>query len=203
MTVWNWRVTFTMRNSYIKISLNDKNEFRTRADFRLFGVNYEKIDVKIDTGCPQTTILTQKLGIPAEQSAILKQLDIDDPSIKKSPTFGVNDSKEFKDKVKNQFRNGIYVGTSAISFTHFVDRLKICGVYVNIEKVKVNYDRIGNILIGMDIMKHWDIHMGKVSTGETIFLACPQEQLNEEYFAELDRLFDIRNNINIAKKNTN
>lgn len=203
MTVWNWRVTFTMKNKYIKITLNDKNEFRTQADFRLFGVNYDMIDVKIDTGCPQTTILTQKLGIPEGQSTLLKQMDIDNPSVKKSPTFGVNDSKEFKEKVKKQFKKGIFTGTSAISFTHFIDRLRICGMNINIEKVKVNYDRIGNILIGMDIMKYWDVHIGKVPTGETIFLACPQDQLNEEYFIELNRLFGIGDSINIAETGTN
>lgn len=180
-----------MKNKYIKISLNDKNEFRTQADFQIFGVSYNKIDVKLDTGCPQTTILTQKLGIPAERSAILKQQDIDDPSIKKFPSFGVNDSKEFKNMVKGQFRKGVYAGTSAISFNHFIDRISVCGMNVNVETVKVNYDRTGNILIGMDIMKHWDIHIGEILTGETIFLACPREQLNAEYYAELSRLFNI------------
>ena len=56
----------------------------------------------------------------------------------------------------------------------------------------------------MDILSGWDIHIGKVlkqglpETEKTIFLACPSNQLNDEYFKELNRLFETGNRISKA-----
>ena len=76
-------------------------------------------------------------------------------------------------------------------FNHTGLEIDFQGFVVHKDEVKVSYDRTGNILIGMDILKDWDIHMGTVTTGETIFLACPKERLNNEYFEQLDKLFGI------------
>lgn len=57
--------------------------------------------------------------------------------------------------------------------------------------MRVNYKRSGNILIGMDILKTWDIHIGNDESGKTIFLACPYNQINDEYLLELERMFKL------------
>ncbi len=56
----------------------------------------------------------------------------------------------------------------------------------------INYDRASNILIGMDILKEWDIHIGTIDTGETIFLGCPKGQINDEYLQELEKTFQVQ-----------
>ena len=53
----------------------------------------------------------------------------------------------------------------------------------------------------MDILKDWDIHIGTISTGETIFLACPKDMLNDEYFLELNKLFGTGDSILSAEVN--
>lgn len=60
----------------------------------------------------------------------------------------------------------------------------------NIE-IRINYDRKGNLLLGMDILKTWDVHIGKIKSGETILLACPYNQINDEYLLELERTFKL------------
>lgn len=56
-------------------------------------------------------------------------------------------------------------------------------------EIFVNYDRKSNVLIGMDILENWDIHIGKSikpeEEGQTVLLACPYNQLSEEYRSEL------------------
>ena len=184
-----------MNKKYIKHRLTHKNEFRAKAQFRLFGIDYYDVDVKIDVGCPKTTILTRKIGISETKSQLMKEKALFDESVKKSPSFGVNDTESFRRQVKANFKKGIYADVNAISFQYDIHDLFICGMNVNHDKVKVNFDRTGNILIGMDILKNWDIHIGTIETGETIFLACPKDQINDEYLLELEKLFRIGTSI--------
>lgn len=80
---------------------------------------------------------------------------------------------------------------TSITYVHSDVTLRIMDMDINVDNVKLSYDRTGNILIGMDILKDWDIHIGKTESGETLFLACPLNQLNDEYYEELSNLFDI------------
>ena len=95
-----------------------------------------------------------------------------------------------------------HVACDLPSGLHRISDFEIDGVPINTKYIHVNYDRKSNILIGMDILKDWDIHMGKViipnlkETGKTIFLACPLDGINQEYLLELERLFKIGTAIN-------
>ena len=58
--------------------------------------------------------------------------------------------------------------------------------------VNISYDRIGNILIGMDILSKLDIHIGKSKILEkTIFLACPNNSINQVYLNALKQHFEL------------
>lgn len=203
MIVQNLKVMYTMKNKYIKIKLNKNNEFRTTADLTVLGDTYFDVNVKIDTGCPRTVIPVSKLGISKFKANILKTVAIADNTIEKSIGFGVNDTEEYKKKAKEDFEAGNYAGLKSISFTHKVEDFFIDNVPITKDAVRVNYDGVGNVLIGMDIMKDWDIHIGTTPTGETLFLACPQDQLNDEYFMELNRIFGIGDSIITAESNNN
>lgn len=181
-----------MRSSYILLKMNRKNEIRANVDITiaslgLSGLN--DINVKIDTGCPYTSIPIKKLGISSQQALAWKQRDIKDDSIKKQISFGVNDTIEQKEQYKAMLRQGKYDSLPAVTFLHSGLAMDFDGVEINSPSVKVSYDRTGNILIGMDILKNWDIHIGTIYTGETVFLACPKDRLNDEYFRELNKLF--------------
>ena len=80
----------------------------------------------------------------------------------------------------------------AMKFEHGISDFRIDGVEIASDKICLNYDRKGNILIGMDILQDWDIHIGvsKV-TGKNLFLACPVGNECGEYMDALERHFGI------------
>ncbi|MBR6223261.1 MAG: hypothetical protein IKQ71_07470 [Lachnospiraceae bacterium] len=69
--------------------------------------------------------------------------------------------------------------------------------YVEIGNIEgsVSYDRIGNILIGMDILKKLETHIGTTATGDTVLLACPKDKVTYDYWDKLGNLYDLRNDI--------
>lgn len=79
----------------------------------------------------------------------------------------------------------------AMGFLKPIKNFKICNIDIGDRNIRVNYDRKGNLLLGMDILKDWDIHIDTIDTGETIFLACPKNQINDEYLLELENTFHI------------
>ena len=40
--------------------------------------------------------------------------------------------------------------------------------------------------------------MGTIDTGETVFLACPKDQINDEYLQELEDTFHIASDISAS-----
>lgn len=191
-----------MKNNYIKIALNNKNEIRTIMSIEIPEISnntFRDIDVKIDTGCPYTSIPIKKLGIKSSECARLKQQDCHNNLVKKHISFGVNDSKIKRESDKVKYNTKRYNEIDSISFEHKCKTIQIAGQIINNNTVRVSYDRTGNILIGMDIMKDWDIHIGKdVNTEEILFIACPYNKINNDYLLALDRHFNIGSSINSA-----
>lgn len=206
---------------YIKTKLSQYNEFRLDySQIELLEMNFSNVSIKVDTGCPYTTIPIKRLNIPDDLALTLKSNDIDllinnilkkenkGCSIKdainseRNSTFKIsygverggmkNPLPDFKDKDS-------LLNCTSISFKHTLSNIilsrkdgdDIFRYDLGQKDVFINYDRMGNILLGMDIMKNWDIHIGTVDTGETIFLACPKDKINEEYLLEFERLFHV------------
>ena len=104
MTAWIWTETFFMKNSYIELKLTEKNEFRAEAAFRINGMDFSKVNVKIDTGCPRTSFPMLKLGVSDSEAYKLKARDCNDDRVSKSISFGVNDTRQKKEEDKRKFR---------------------------------------------------------------------------------------------------
>ena len=187
-----------MRNKYILLEMNKKNEIRADVDIsiaslELFGL--ENVNVKIDTGCPYTSIPIKKLGISPEKALEWKKRDIEDNNIQKQISYGVNDTEEQKEQYREMLKQGKYEKLPAVTFLHRGLTMNFDGVEIKSSSVNVSYDRTGNILIGMDILRNWDIHIGTTKYGKTVLLACPKDQLNDEYFLELNNLFELGDDI--------
>jgi hypothetical protein len=187
-----------MRNKYILLEMNKKNEIRADIDISiaslgLFGL--ENVNVKIDTGCPYTSIPIKKLGISSEKALEWKKRDIEDNNIQKQISYGVNDTDEQKEQYREMLKQGKYEELPAVTFLHRGLTMNFDGVEIKSSSVNVSYDRTGNILIGMDILRNWDIHIGTTKYGKTVLLACPKDQLNDEYFLELNNLFELGDDI--------
>lgn len=52
----------------------------------------KNVIVKIDTECLYTSISVQKLDVSEEMAKYYKQIDLNNDSVKKEISFGVNDS---------------------------------------------------------------------------------------------------------------
>lgn len=191
-----------MTNKYIKIIMtpsrnNIGGSFTTFASFKLDNIDpyFSNIEVKIDTGCSISTIPLAKFNTLNKLCNNLKHQDIKN-NVPWLISYGVETSgeKHFQPETLDEKMN-----CPALKFRHKISDLKIAGVPVEHKFIYVNYNRKGNILIGMDILSTMDIHIGTVNTGETVFLACPKDQLNDEYFRELNRLFGIGDSIITAE----
>lgn len=61
--------------------------------------------------------------------------------------------------------------------------------------VRVTMQTRGNILLGMDVIKEWDSHIGRNSEGKTVFMACPfnaEDEIKQAYYGELERRFSLK-----------
>lgn len=75
-----------MKNDFILLELNHRNEIRADVNMTIKSLDITRIgqiNVKIDTGCPYTSIPVRKLGISNEKARLMKQADCADSSIKK------------------------------------------------------------------------------------------------------------------------
>ena len=111
----------TIEETFLKILLNNKNEFRTAASFELNGMKFSNVDVKIDTGCPKTSFPMLKLGISEENAYKMKEKDCNDDSIPKRISFGVNDSRIKVEEDKRKFKSKRFMDLNSISFKHKAD----------------------------------------------------------------------------------
>ena len=185
-----------MKNNFILLELNHRNEIRADVNMAIKSLDITKIDhinVKIDTGCPYTSIPVRKLGISNEKASLMKQIDCLNPLIRKEISFGVNDSKEKRESDKEKFRTGKYMELQSVTFQHKDLEIEFDGICLKKDFVKISYYRSGNILIGMDLLSQMDIHIGKSRIlGKTIFLACPYASLNSDYFQTLNEHFNLQ-----------
>lgn len=185
-------------NKYIKLIMKPDNHgggsFSTFASFELDNIDaqFNNVGVKIDTGCSVSTIPLAKFSL---LDTIIKELKHNDIVNKVDYMFsyGVESGGKKHSIPKN---DNDKIACEAIKFKHSITNFEICGFKLDDRHIYVNYDRRGNILIGMDILKNWDIHIGTINTGETIFLGCPRNQINDEYLEELEKTFHITCDIN-------
>lgn len=183
-----------MMNKYIRIVMTPTKcgiggSFTTVASFKLDNIlsPFSNVQIKIDTGCSISTIPLARFKALNSLCDKLKYDDIS-KNVFYVSSYGVETGgKEHSIPITDDEK----IKCEALKFKHIISDFNIAGVPLLNNYMFVNYNRKGNILIGMDILKDWDIHMGTISTGETIFLACPKEKINDEYLLELERTFGI------------
>lgn len=184
-----------MMNKFIEIKmaptpLKIGGSYQTRARFTLdnFLSPFQDVEVKIDTGCSISTIPLKRLKVSDTLCKTLKQIDISN-HIPYYLSYGVESGglrhvKPITEEEK--------MGCPAMKFEHGISDLTIAGVRIPCDKICLNYDRKGNILIGMDILQNWDIHMGiSKMNGKNLFLACPKDNICKEYRDALFKHFGM------------
>lgn len=105
------------------LEMNHRNEIRADVNMTIRSMELTKIEnmnVKIDTGCPYTSIPILRLGISSSKAQQMKQKDCGDHSIRKEISFGVNDSKEKREFDKEKYKAGKYMELKSITRECFI-----------------------------------------------------------------------------------
>lgn len=185
-----------MTNNFVKSVMDNKHNLYVAATFSLFGT-HRSCKFKIDTGCNYTCIPVKRLNVSDDAARKLKQQALDN-GIPYTRSYGVSDTEQIKENDKKQLLQGKHMECTSLKFQHKIHDFVIGNCNLGTTEIGINYDRIGNILLGMDILKDWDIHIGRLDNGQTIFLGCPKEQINSDYLFELERLLKQSIKVNVA-----
>ena len=100
---------------------------------------------------------------------------------------------DFKlDNFKTSFQN-IDVKCEALKFKHSITDFMLNGVSISTQDIFLNYNRSGNILIGVDILQtmvgHWDISK---KTGKLLLLCCPRNLVDYNFYNALKEHFGLK-----------
>lgn len=176
-------------NSCICIEMK-RNSFCIKTNCCVDGMYVYDTPFKIDTGCSISTIPYCKL-IPLSSAELLdlKRIDIESntPYVL---SYGV-ESSGMHHSVPVTFEEKL--NCPAMKFQHLFTELELDGYRLPDLNFHINYDRRGNILIGMDILKLFDIHIGISNiTGKTTLVAVLHNQEDKsEYNALIADHFGI------------
>lgn len=185
-----------MKSNYILIPYNNYS-FKTTLSVCVQNID-KSAECKIDTGCMKTCIPIKRLGVSDTEALKLKQ-DAINCNCAYSRSYGVSDTQANKDKDTKMINNGDLLHCTSLRFTHTASKFIIAGFDMSNIDIGINYDRVSNILIGMDILSKMDIHIGKSKIqNEIIFLACPYDKINDDYLLALESHFGTGTAVNSA-----
>lgn len=171
-----------LRNNKFLVSL--KLKFENTGEFEMKAI--------LDTGCQHSHISIDNIFIYLSDDDIKrdkqKYMNI------RPVALGLGVESQNKDVNMNKSD----VNNPRIIIQHRMYDVKVNDILIGNGYLNVSYDTSRVALIGMSIMKDWDIHIGKNKHGEIVFIGCPYNQLNQEYYLALENEFGINENINAA-----
>lgn len=174
-----------MMNNYIFAELDEKkNSFFVKASIMLFGTKKVE-DIEIDTGCSYSNIAFKKFFQATDEEALNYKKNA---IISHTPyviSFGASDTNDIIKEQRELIKAKKFLNCKSVSYVYQVT-LNLSGYIIN-HDIRVNYDRDGNSLLGMDILKDFDFHIGVSRvTGKSTFIGCLKDRINSEY---LDALY--------------
>ena len=179
-----------MSNNFIVIEMNN-NAFVTDMSVSIpdLGINVCTCKCKIDTGCSYSTIPFFRLEPLMNNALELKSKDIFN-KVPYMQTYGVESGGDTHSKPQTFDEK---MECPALKFKHKMINVNFNGYAVGDFDVHINYDRRGNILIGMDILKEFIIYMDvSIVTGkETLIMMLRSEENTSDFYRECAKHFGI------------
>lgn len=185
-------------NSYINVTYNIKSKsFRAILTYKYGGVERVIRNAVIDTGCT-TSHFSANILLSTNNQQILKRAKYNDLKTNKNAwSLGVG--------VDTHGKNIPYPKTLQDALNNPCVRIKKCfkdiyidGHYIGNKDVYISYDTTDVMLIGMDFIKEWDMHIGKSKEGLAL-LACNRWHINKEYLRKLNETFELGDKILTAE----
>lgn len=180
-----------MKNSYIICEVYKRDSFICSLSINIHKCN-SNVLAKIDTGCEKSVIPFKKLNSVTDDISLrYKQQDISN-KVPFSRGYGVSDTEEIKLRDKKLVQGNDLINCTSLNFKHTNIEMMLNG-YKFSHDIRVNYDRTGNILIGMDILKEFDYHCGiSKLTGKHTFIGVLDSQEDKlDYYRALKEHFGI------------
>lgn len=180
---------------YIKAVLDSKKKFTCKLSFNFESkdsIDLVEVDAILDTGCNHSHISADLIYVFLSDEERLATKEV----FMKSRPIGIGYGVESNGKSNNMDKNDINNPRIMIRqkcYDIHINNLSIGNYYLN-----VSYDTSKVALIGMQILKDWDIHIGKNLDNEVVFIGCPLNKLNQDYYLALENEFGISQNLNAA-----
>lgn len=158
---------------------------------------FEITRCKIDTGCAKTNIPIRRLNISNKRAEALKQKAINE-KVPYNPTYGVSDTIDIRKKDKDLIKNGNLMDVKSLRFNYNADSITLDDQWLGGCDIGINFDRTGNILIGLDILKRFQIIIDtSVITGKYTLIGCLKSQPEKEtYYNAIKKHFLLHDNCN-------
>lgn len=158
--------------------------------WRDFQDNLMEIPCKVDTGCSYSNLPIRNLV--SEKEALKMKIEDIKNRVPYQRSYGVSDTEEVKRKDKLLIRQGRLLECTSLKFEHKFDNIILNNYHLGESVIRINYDRTGNILIGMDILSYMDIHMGTdKNTGEYVMVGCLRDKITVGYREALRNTFGL------------
>ncbi|SFU43615.1 hypothetical protein [Butyrivibrio sp. INlla21] len=188
---------------FLEITLTKSLEFRCDFKSDIYGIHGESTfypsirqsGIKIDTGAHGILIPLRTLCWTDAQ--IQKILDDAIISSRKSLSVinGVESVNNISSSQLRKESESFIKNYRGVAITVLADKIVIGDLEFVDVPVRVTPHTTGNILLGMDIIKKMDNHIGTSrETGETTLLACPEDMISEDYLNALNKHFGIMRN---------
>ena len=156
--------------------------FETYADFSVFGDDFINNVVKIDTGCGLSTFPYYRLTGDTKLCREQKRKDIQN-AVAYTYSYGVETGGRLH---LPSITNRAKLKNKAIKFKHSLDYLEIAGYDIGSRDVYINYDRRGNILIGMDILSEFETFMGESLIDDSyVMISCLKDKHDKHCFYDM------------------
>ena len=170
-----------MSKSYIYCELSEYDEFKSQFSCCFHGV-HKKAEVKIDTGAAYSLVPLKTLGILKNTREARKKYYTEHDQIS-----GVIHGVEgvFRDMSRQEIQALTVEERLALNCLAYWDNIRdihIGDYAIGDRLLHVSCDTGGNILLGMDVLKDFDIHIGEsIVNGKIIFIGCRKDKVNDVF----------------------
>ncbi len=185
---------------FLEATLTKSLEFRCNFKSNIYGIYGESTfypdirqsGIKIDTGAHGVLIPLRTLGWTDAQ---IQMLFDDAVKYSRKSISVISGVESVNDLTSSQLRNqseSFIKGYKGVAISLLADEIIVGDLEFDNVPVRVTPYTTGNILLGMDIIKKMDNHMGTSRiTGETTLLACPEDFINDGYLMALKQHFGL------------
>lgn len=173
-----------MKNEALIAVKDDRNDIKVKMKFKFNG-NEVACRAKIDTGCQRTCIPIRRLKLFSDEEILLmKEKDILS-KVDSRISYGVETGGTYHKKPESFDEK---MKCSGISFRHRLEGVYLNKLDLGNKDVYFNYNRTGNVLIGMDILEELDIRMGmSESSNKYILVAKLLGDKNSNYEEKVNK----------------